>query len=156
MLLGGVPPMLARIDSRSGQTSYVGWVYCFSTPLRGVFPRVLQFSPLTENQRLTLFVFCGKLIWFPVFPISRASASVKYACNWDIIKWWLCNGSSSLAFPEMKLVWAVWLFGDKIGCSRPPHNRKFGHDFTSVVRTGTAKKCVKVQNARAGREKTIF
>ena len=57
----------------SGVICGLSLLVLYSTLLREVFPRVLQFSPLTKNQHLIWFV----LVWPPVSPISMIIWCVK-------------------------------------------------------------------------------
>ena len=55
----------------SNPASYVGWVFCwFSTLLREVYLRALQFSPLLKNQHFQIWswnaqTFLNKFLWTP-------------------------------------------------------------------------------------------
>ena len=52
-----LPPMWLGIDSRTRRNMWVRWVCCwFSSLLREVFLRVLQFSPLLKNQHFQILI----------------------------------------------------------------------------------------------------
>ena len=53
------PTNVARVQIPAS-TPYVGWVCCWFSPLlRGVFLRVLQFSPLLKNQHFQIPIRSG-------------------------------------------------------------------------------------------------